>query len=381
MTETGADTASRTAPEVEALHGVLAAEGAALETADGRTVLAAVAEPEEEHRRLRETVGVLDDTDRGLVRVWGARAGRVLAGLLSNDLAPLGRGRGVYSFVLTAKGRPLAELRALPGADGEEVLLDVPAACLEALLDHFGRSIPPIHARFEPRADLVRLSLAGPRAEAALRRAAPEATGSAAPGPLEVRHDLPVPGVGTATLVGREEAEGPGFDLHVRAPDLAQAWRRLCEAAAAEGGGPVGRRAWEVRRVELGIPACGRDFGTDDLAPETGQEARAISYTKGCYTGQEVVARIHYRGHVNRLLRGLAFPEDAEPPATGTELHRGDRVAATVTTAVRSPRLGTIALGYVRREVEPGERLSREPEGEPVVRVVELPFETPGTGT
>ncbi|MGH7540660.1 MAG: YgfZ/GcvT domain-containing protein, partial [Gemmatimonadota bacterium] len=142
----------------------------------------------------------------------------------------------------------------------------------------------------------------------------------------------------------------------------------------AEGGRPAGGEAFEILRVERGLPAYGREITEGNLLQETGQTERAVDFRKGCYTGQEVVARIHYRGHVNRLLRGLRSGDPGSSLDPGASLFRGDREVGDVRTAVRSPRQGSIALAYVRREVEPGERLALGPGGPPAVEVVELPF-------
>lgn len=376
------------------LHRAWREAGARLETFHGRRVAARFGEAEEEHFALVRSVGLVGGTDRGLVRVTGDAALRTLNGLVTNDLSPLAEGRAAYAFVLTPKGRPVAELRLLPArAAGEEVFLDAPAACLEALLAHLRKYLPPIYARFEPWTGHGRLSLVGPRAAEALE-AAREA--------LSWARRLPPPAglepLGVARLAGgaegegrtaagdagtpdlflvrREEVEGPGFDLYLPAARLSGAWKGLEGVARELGGGPVGREAYEVWRVERGVPVYGADIDEENLPQETGQEARAISYQKGCYTGQEVVARIHYRGHVNRLLRGFAFDDGRReaPPPRGQELYREGRPVGHVTTPVLSPRFGPIGLGYVRREVEPAERLALEPEGKPAARVVALPF-------
>lgn len=309
---------------------------------------------------LIEAVALLDETDRRIIRVRGDHARRMVNGLVSNHLDPLDRGRAVYSFALTPKGRPVAEFRILPA--GNELWLDTPPACLDDLVAHLGRYMPPLYARFEVHPRARRLGLVGPTSTAALRRAAdvcgwdreidPEGLEALQIRPLQGTAELPM-------LVRRESLEGPGFDIYLDAENLDSARRILSEAAAGEGGRAAVRAAWEILRVERGVPVYGAEIDMNVLPQETGQEGRAISFEKGCYTGQEVVARIHYRGKVNRLLRGVRFvnvgTEALPPPAT--ELLREGRGVGRVTTAVRSPRFGRIALAYVRREVEPGERL------------------------
>ncbi len=347
---------------------------------------------ESEHAALLEAVGLLDEGDRRIVRVAGERARRMVDGLVTNRLAVLEEGRAVYAFVLTPKGRPVAELRVLPAPPaGEpdsgsasasaELWLDVPDACLRPLLEHLGKYLPPIYARFSLDEERRRLALVGPRAAGALARAA-EALGwawdgePAALAPLQVAEPRDAGAERAPRLVRREPPEGPGFDLYLDAETRAAALPALRAAVEAEGGGPVGAEAREVLRVERGVPRYGAEIDLEVLPQETGQEERAIHFEKGCYTGQEVVARIHYRGKVNRLLRGLAFdlpgafdlPTGAEGGLTGAligaELRHESRAVGRVTSAVRSPRFGPIGLGYVRREVEPGTRLALELAGE-----------------
>lgn len=364
------------ASEIDELHAELAAAGARISRPHGRPVVERFGDVVGEHGHLTGGAALLDETDRAILEVFGRRASQMLAGLLTNDLAPLERGRAVYTFLLTPKGRPVAEARALPRPEGA-FWLDVPAACLEGLLGHLGRTLPPLYARFEPRPGIARLSVVGPRAGQALA-AWPE-------GPGGDVSDLPplalarpeAEDAGWVLAACREPVEGPGYDLYVPASCIRRAWSALAAAVETVAGGVAGREAYDIWRIERGVPAYGPDIGLDNLPQETGQQERAISLSKGCYTGQEVVARIHYRGHVNRHLRGLRVREEAEPPFSATdELYREGRAVGRVTSAARSPRLGAIGLGYVRREVTPGERVARSPGGRPAVEVVELPFTT-----
>lgn len=330
----------------------------------------------EEHRRLGETAAAVDDADRRLLEIRGGAALEHFGGLVTNHLEGARPGEGVYAFMLTAQGRPVTDLRALclEPADGDErILVDLPGPCGDEALDHLGRYLPPRLARREERDDLVRLGLTGPAAEEALAAARPDPA-DLPPTPLAHRPltlpDLPDP----VRAVRREAVEGDGVDLYVPADRAAGVWSALASAAREAGGGPAGLTAREAARVERGEPAGGREITGEVLPQETGQEDRAISYEKGCYTGQEVVAKIHYRGRVNRHLRGLRLPGDGQPPAAGTELHHDGRSRGWITTAVRSPRLGAVALGYLHRSVEPGDRVAPGPDADPDVEVVELPF-------
>jgi len=144
----------------------------------------------------------------------------------------------------------------------------------------------------------------------------------------------------------------------------------LASALRGRGAVPVDEAAAEVLRVEAGRPRYGVDLDDGVIPQEAGLNERAVSFTKGCYVGQETVARLHWRGKPNRHLRGLRL---SAPAAHGDELRLGDRVVGAVGTAVVSPRRGPLALAIVRREAEPGAAVSVGP-GDTTAEVVELPF-------
>ncbi len=178
---------------------------------------------------------------------------------------------------------------------------------------------------------------------------------------------------GTPVTVARSPDAGiEGYEMFVPFEIFDRVWSR----ATAAGAMPSGLSAWEIARVEAGRPEWGLDIDDSTIPQEANfDEFDAISYTKGCYVGQEVVARVHFRGHVNRHLRGLRAASSDAPP-TGAQLvddsgnHVGD-----VRSSVASPRLGGIALGMVRREVEPGTSLNAKWEGgQQRVDVAALPF-------
>ena len=288
----------------------------------------------------------------------------MLAGLVSNDIASLTPPAAQYAFVLNAKGRPIADPRVILLSD--QIVLDIASASVPALFEHLGRFLPPRFAKLTEASELTRLSLLGPGAEGVLAGLIPDVKPAGLP-PLGVA----VMGAPAPVVVGRREAiEGPGFDLY---GDFGQGSlaNDLREAVLQASGSAVSEEAYDIWRVERGIPVYGPDISLENLPQETGQEERAISLTKGCYTGQEVVARIHYRGHVNRVLRGLRCPG---PLAAGMELQAAERRAGHVTSAVASPSFGHIALGYVRREIEPGAALAGPAPSESPIQVVELPF-------
>jgi folate-binding protein YgfZ len=319
-----------------------------------------------ESRAFVESCALVARPDRGAVSVTGERRAEMLNGLLTNQVTHL-TDAGRHALLLTAKGRVLTDLRVLPRAS--DMLLDVPQSGLVNLLATFKKYLPPLYAAFEDASDALRqLGLYGPETAAAASRFL---GGELPNGHLAVREvqleDDPV-------LVIRNRRLAPdGVELIASAAAVEQLASRLLAAVNELGGRPAGLRALEVARVEAGIPAYGVDISEENLAQETGLEEEAISYDKGCYLGQEVVARVHFRGHVNRHVRGLRFAD--ERPGPGATLHDGDKQVGAVTSAVSSPEFGPIGLGYVRREVEPLANLRwRHGGAEGEVRVAELPF-------
>ena len=368
------------------------------------------------YRAALERVAFLPDGGRRVVAVSGAAAVRVINGLASNDATEVERGRAVYSYFLERRGRVVVDLRLLPPPEFEtaatpsEVWLDVPATGLEPLLHHLKTYVPPILAVYRPTA-VRTASLVGPLAAEALGRRNPNplAGFGCDPNELEPLQATTMRlGDRAGLLVRREDIEGPGFDVYVDPGEDgdAESGTAILEPFAGTTGalrGTVVTEAdREILRVERGLPAFGTELGPERLAQEAGQEARAISFSKGCFTGQEVVARIHYRGHVNRRLRGIrAQPDGAGgaapdlghagrphadrspiPPRrwVGSELYPVDadspspRPVGVVTSAVESPRFGLIGLAYLRREVAPGDVVRSAIASTPEFQVVECPF-------
>ncbi|MCZ6477145.1 MAG: hypothetical protein O6851_02380, partial [Gemmatimonadetes bacterium] len=318
---------------------------------------------------LFESAALFEESDRSLIRIEGDRAEEMLHGLLTNRVMGMQAHRAVYTFILTPKGRLVAALRLLRLDGG--YWLDLPALCQEAVLAHLRKYLPPIFATFEPT-DVRRIGVVGPLATSALDAWAGEPI-SLELAALEAR---PLErGDGAKILIRREDVEGAGYDVYVAGDAVQSVLAALEEAIATVGGGVIGRETWAVFRVEHGIPVWGTDFDQDNLAQELGQDERAISFDKGCYTGQEVVARIHFRGHVNRILRGFRLPRPAE---ARQPLYEGERERGVITSPAVSPRFGPIALGYARFEIPPGAWLSLEPGGQTEVQVVALPFDRPG---
>ena len=316
------------------------------------------------YRALGEDVAVYRDGARRVLRVTGERAPAMLQGLVTADIADPGDGAAWPSLILNPKGRVLADA-VIVRVDGL-TLLDVPEASRTALDAHLDRYLPPRFAALEPT-ELAVFRVRGPRAIAAAGEV-PSLAAIAAP------VESPDAGVrchalrfGEGAAVRVDDATGEGLDLYLAAEDPAY-------LEAMEGVPRVADEAWEIWRIERGVPLYGRDFGEDNLPQETGLVSATTSFTKGCYTGQEVLARIHYRGKVNRRLVGLRLADGAAGGLeAGQRLLSGEREIGAVTSAARSPRIGWIGLGYARREVEAGSEVCVET-SETSARIVALPF-------
>lgn len=294
-----------------------------------------------EYAAARESTAAVSLVERGVLAVTGPERQRFLHGILSNDLASRAAGQGCPSALMDVKGHLLALMRVLVMKDA--VLLELPAdrvALVHATLLHYKVAAP---VRFAVERTAV-LGVLGPFARDCLGRA-----GIAVP-------DLPaeahVPGVlaGRDVVVARAgDLPAGGFVLHVPAEAAGDAWTALVAAGAT----PLGRRALDALRVEAGLPWYGPDVGEQNLLHETGLVREYHSSSKGCYVGQEVIARLEARGgNVNKLLRGLRL---TAPAHAGSALTAAGREVGRVTTAAEPPRSGPIALAYVHRShFEPG---------------------------
>ena len=247
-------------------------------------------------------------TRASLVWVEGPDAERFLQGLLSNDVAALAPGDAVPALLLDDRGHIVADMR---------VLREGPAAFTLVLDPAAAQGVADLLTRYHFSEDL---ELLGPEpADTLVVTAAPPAGTTALPGHVPGTWELLVDDV----------------DAALRAAGLPEA--------------PAG--ALEALRVERGAPRVGVDTGPRTLVQEAGLTERAVSFTKGCYLGQETVARAQHRGRVNRVLRGLASPSALTP---GAEVRADGRVVGTVGSVAHSPRFGHVALAILRREVPPG---------------------------
>jgi folate-binding protein YgfZ len=316
----------------------------------------AVATDDREYRAATEAVALLDRSERGKLALTGEDAVVFLDSLLSNDIAGVALGSGVDATLLTHKGRMLAEVRVLRSED--ELELDSERPGLQALFDALNNFRIGYRAELHKRT-LQRglLSLIGPGVDALL--------GPQAPPPAEHDHV-------SATL-----AERPvrliRTDLGVDVLCASEDTDAVAGALTAAGAVAIDQPAAETVRIESGRPRFGIEIGEDTMPQEAGIHERAVSYSKGCYVGQETVARLYWKGKPNRHLRGLRLDRPAAP---GDSLTLAGAQVGSVGSFADSPRLGPIALAMLRREAEPGSELQLAGGAGRAV-VVELPFSPP----
>jgi folate-binding protein YgfZ len=304
-----------------------------------------------EYAALTERCGLVDRSERGKLALTGSEAREFLHGQVSNDIEALEPGQGCYAAFLTPKGKMLGDLRVLHL--GDELFLDTERVALQALFNmirnyKLGRDVE-LHKRTVERG---LLSLVGPGAR--------EAAGADGLGPDE--HDNAAGEIGGVPV--RLVATAAGVDL------ICDAARTDDLKAALADVPQVSEAAAEVVRVESGRPRYGLDLDESVIPQEAALNERAVSFTKGCYVGQETVARLFYRGKPNRHLRGLRL---SEPAATGDELRLGERVVGRLGSSVVSPARGPIGLAIVRREAAPGDTVTVGDRGVSAT-LVELPF-------
>jgi folate-binding protein YgfZ len=321
-----------------------------------------------EYGAVRQAAGLVDLSFRGLLELTGSERLRWLNGQVTNAVASLAPGQGRLAAVLEVKGHVLADVAVFCREDS--VWLDLPrdrALPVQEVLDR--RIVADDVSIQNLTPQVARLLLAGP--------AAPEIVGDVAGAEvtrLAAWHHRPLRIADVdATIAAAPWLGRPGYAVTVPADAAEQVWDAIIHAGGPRGLRPAGMRALEWLRIEAGWPWYGVDLDDTNLLMEA-LSADYVSFTKGCYVGQEVVIRIEHQGHVNRKLVGLRLRDVV--PAAGAEVRAGDRAVGRVTSAVQSPALGPIALAYVRREhLAPGTRLTVAADPRPIeAEVTPLPF-------
>ena len=353
------------------LHHELAARFAEL---NGAEIVSDYGDVLAEHAALRESAGVLDMSFRGRICLTGADRVRFLHGQVTNDVKRLRAGEGCYAALTTAKGKMESDLNIFCLQD--ELLLDFEpglTAKVSLRLEKFLVSDDVQIVDAAPHYGL--LSVQGPKAESVVRSLGIFSEIPAKPFDSVKISDATL---GEIYLMNQPRFGSAGFDLFAPNNSLGAVADKMIAAAKSVGGRACGWQAFEITRLEAGLPRFGADMNETLLPLECGLENRAVSYNKGCYIGQEVLNRIHSFGHVAKELRGLRLADDLPAlPRNGDKLFHAGKEVGFVTSAVQSPALKAgIALGYVRKEANQigAELTLRGSHGEKPARIVKLPF-------
>jgi len=314
---------------------------------------------ESAYQAARHGAAFIERSDRGRLVVSGRDRASYLQGLLTNDIPALKSGEGCYAAYLTAQGRMISDLWVYEL--GDVILLSLPGETTAAVLAKLDQFIFSEDVQLGNVTEtFAQIAVVGPEAarlvEALLDKSAavPGVSLASLPEHGNLRGHIG----GSPAIVTRVTDTGaPGFDVYVERERSGWLKEQLVAAGAAEAGEEVA----EILRVEAGVPVFHRDMDEENIPLEAGIESRAISMTKGCYVGQEVIIRVLHRGHgrVAKKLVGLVLDGESAP-ARGTVVNSAERAVGEVTTGVRSPALGRpLALAYVQRDfVAPGTVLS-----------------------
>src|SRR2546423_5406080 len=318
-----------------------------------------------EYSALHNGALFFDRSDRTRMRISGPKAAELVTGMVTNDVSALAPGEGQYAAALTPKGKIVADLRifALDAA----LLIDTSAAAAagwkEMVRKYINPRVAPYH---DVTSELKNLGVFGRSARSVTARVTDvDDKDLAALSPYG--HVSRPFGDAMAIIARVPEIDLDGFDVFVPSEAVGALKTQLHSAGIGEGG----KETWEIARIESGRPEWGEDMDDSTLPQEANfDELGAISYTKGCYIGQETVARVHFRGHVNRFLRKLRFVTRPAPPKGAELVDETGKVIGEIRSAALSPRYGGVALGMVRREILPGTTLqARWSEGECAVQI------------
>lgn len=320
--------------------------GATFEEVTGWSMPAHYGDAAAEHRAVRNTVGLADLSHRGKLRVTGDDRVKWLQSVISNDILPLQPGQGRYSSFLTHKGKMLTYFRVYLQSDAVmlEDVGEIGDQTYKALRKFL---LYGTKAKMEDCAESWGLLLvSGPKASLVVKAAFGTDVDDVKP----VNFVTAVIGGQTALVIRTEETGEQDYEILIPADGLVAAWERLMEAGASHGIKPVGSQAREALRMEAGLPKAGPDLNEDIVPPEANLEDKAFSLSKGCYPGQEVVARMDTYGSVRRHLVGLVVKGSAVPPK-GARLFSGDREVGWISSATFSPQLkAPIAFGFPLRD-------------------------------
>ena len=323
----------------------------------------------DEYFAVRNNVGIVDLSHRGRLRLSGREHIKFLQGMLTNDISGLEEGKGQYATLLTVKGRMISDMKVY--RDNDHVLLDLEPGLGEKIKELLTRFRLSYKANIEDITESLSLaSVHGPDSQKLLQKTFAEEIPE-----LDEYSFTKREMAGFQTMIVRTNRTGQeGYDIFTPPGQLETLWRSLTENGDEFHLKQVGLDTMETLRIEAAIPRYGVDMDENTIPIEAGLW-HALSFEKGCYVGQEVIARIKWRGHVNRHLAGLEI-EGQALPMSGDKMMHEDREVGYITSSTYSPSLRkSIALCYIRREfIEPGTKL--EINGEKILpaEVVKTPF-------
>ena len=357
------------------LHGRHLKLGAVMGEAAGWEMPLHYGDAASEHEAVRRGVGVADLSHRGKLRVTGEDRVKWLQSVISNDILPLKPAQGLYSSFLTHKGKMLTYFRvyALPDSLLLEDVGEIGDTTFQTLRKFL---LYGTKAKMASLTDSYsHFLISGPKAVDLVKAAF-----GMDPSGLKALEFLSHGEAGREALMIRTEETGE-TDIEIIMPSepaecLDETWKRIWEAGKALGALPFGTATRESLRIEAGLPKAGAELTEEIVPPEANLEGKAFSLSKGCYPGQEVVARMDTYGSVRRKLSGLTI-KDGALPARGAKIFSGDREVGWISSAVFSPTLKTaIALGFPLRDFsQPGTALTVEIEGQRHEATVQsLPF-------
>jgi folate-binding protein YgfZ len=356
------------------LHEFHSGLNAQFSEVNGAEVVAHYGDWRAEHGTLNNSVGILDLSFRSRLCLLGNDRRNFLNGQVTNNVKDLQVGQGCYAALITAKGKMQSDLNIFNLEN--EILLDFEPGLSETVKERLEKYIIADDVQImdvAPHYGL--LSVQGLKCAEVINAlqlgfALPEM-------PLRFSNAKDET-LGEIYLMNNPRIGSAGFDLFVPTNSLGAVADKLIAAAKQIGGRACGWEALDVARVEAGIPRFGVDMDETNLPPEAGLESRAISYAKGCYIGQEVIARIRTYGQVAKALRGLRLADDLKTlPMKGDKLFLGEKEIGYITSAIASPTLNAnIALGYVRREANKigTDLVVQTKNGKSTAKIVELPF-------
>jgi tRNA-modifying protein YgfZ len=311
-----------------------------------------------EYSALHNGALFFDRSDRTRTRISGPKAAELVTGMVTNDVSALVPGEGQYAAALTAKGKIVADLRIFALDDGLLIDASFPAApgWKEMVRKYVNPRTAPYH---DLTSELSDFGIFGRSSRSVVSRVTDVDDKDLAMLPPYGHISRPFEDV-TVIIARVPEMDLDGFEIFIPSEAVGALKTKLHSAGIPAGSNDT----WEIARIESGRPQWGVDMDDSTLPQEANlDELGAISYTKGCYIGQETVARVHFRGHVNRFLRRLRFVTRPAPPKGAELVDESGKVIGDIRSSALSPRFGGVALGMVRREVLPGTTLQARWDG------------------